>query len=73
MVVTGAHGFVAGSVLSQAGADWQVHTVSRGQALAGRDNLRWHNCDPLAPGELARLFNVSEVALGYRLNRLGLG
>jgi Zn-dependent peptidase ImmA (M78 family) len=23
--------------------------------------------------ELARLFNVSEVALGYRLNRLGLG
>jgi len=47
---------VAGSVLSQAGADWQVHAVSRGEPLAGRDNLQWHSCDPLAPGELARLF-----------------
>ena len=54
--MTGAHGFVAGSVLSQAGADWQVHAVSRGEPLAGRDNLQWHSCDPLAPGELARLF-----------------
>jgi dTDP-4-dehydrorhamnose reductase len=56
LVVTGAHGFVAGSVLSQAGADWQVHAVSRGEAVAGGDNLLWHSCDPLAPGELARLF-----------------
>ncbi len=56
LVVTGAHGFVAGSVLSQAGADWQVHAVSRGEAPAGRNNLQWHNCDPLALGELARLF-----------------
>ena len=47
---------MAGSVLSQAGADWQVHAVSRGEALTGRDNLQWHNCDPLALGELARLF-----------------
>jgi dTDP-4-dehydrorhamnose reductase len=43
-------------VLSQAGADWQVHAFSRGEALAGRDNLQWHSCDPIAPGELARLF-----------------
>ena len=56
LVVTGAHGFVAGSVLSQAGADWQVHAVSRGEPMADRDNLQWHSCDPLAPGELARLF-----------------
>jgi dTDP-4-dehydrorhamnose reductase len=48
---------VAGSVLSQAGADWQIHAVSRGEAQAGRDNLRWHSCNPLAPGELARLFH----------------
>ena len=56
LLVTGAHGFVAGSVLSQAGPDWQVHAVSRGAAQAGRDNWQWHSCDPLAPGELARLF-----------------
>ena len=57
LVVTGAHGFVAGSVLSQAGADWQVHAVSRGEPMADRDNLQWHSCDPLAPGELAKLFH----------------
>ena len=56
LIVTGAHGFVAGSVLSQAGVDWQVHAVSRGAAQAGSDNLQWHSCDPLALGELARLF-----------------
>jgi dTDP-4-dehydrorhamnose reductase len=56
LLVTGAHGFVAGSVLNQAGADWQVHAFSRGEPLAGRDNLQWHSCDPLAPGELARSF-----------------
>ena len=56
LLVTGAHGFVAGSVLSQAGPDWQVHAVSRGAAQAGRDNWQWHSCDPLASGELARLF-----------------
>ncbi len=56
LVVTGAQGFVARSVLSQAGAEWQVHALSRGAAPAGRDNSHWHNCDPLRPGELARLF-----------------
>ena len=57
LFVTGAHGFVAGSVLSQAGHDWQVHGISRGEALGCRDNLRWHTCDPLASGALARLFH----------------
>ena len=56
LLVTGAHGFVAGSVLSQAGQDWQVHAISRGEAVACRDNVRWHTYDPLAPDRLARLF-----------------
>ena len=55
LLVTGAHGFVAGSVLSQAGQDWQVHAISRGAALSCRGNLCWHTCDPLAPNGLARL------------------
>ena len=57
LVVTGANGFVAGSVLSQAGRDWQVHGVSRGGAPGSRENLCWHTCDPQAPGALARLLH----------------
>lgn len=56
LVVTGANGFVAGSVLVQAGEDWELHAVSRGEPLARRDNLHWHVCDPCAPDQLARIF-----------------
>ena len=56
LLLTGAHGFVAGSVLTQAGNGWDVHAVSRGDALTQRANLRWHTCDPLQPAQLARLF-----------------
>ena len=58
LIVTGANGFVAGSVLAQAGDDWQVHAVSRGGPLARRDHLHWHTCDPLAPAQLDRLFHA---------------
>jgi dTDP-4-dehydrorhamnose reductase len=57
LVVTGAHGFVDGSVLSQAVRDWQVHGISRGEALGCRENLRWHTCDPQESGALARLLH----------------
>jgi len=57
LIVTGANGFVAGSVLAQAGGEWQVHALSRGPALLRRENLHWHVCDPLAPGQLGRLFH----------------
>jgi dTDP-4-dehydrorhamnose reductase len=57
LIVTGAHGFVAGSVLAQSGDEWQVHAVSRGEPLAGRDALQWHTCDPWQPGQIAQLFH----------------
>jgi dTDP-4-dehydrorhamnose reductase len=57
LIVTGAHGFVAGSVLAQSGDEWQVHSVSRGEPLAGRDALQWHTCDPRQPGQIAQLFH----------------
>ena len=65
LMVTGAQGFVAGSVLAQADDRWEVHAVSRSAEPAqparmaqpgGRANRRWHICDPMAPGLLARLF-----------------
>ena len=57
LLVTGAHGFVAGSILSQASYDWQIHGISRGATPRNRDNLHWHTCDPLAPDALARVFD----------------
>ena len=56
LIVTGAHGFVAGSVLAQAGDAWEIHAVSRGEPLAQREHLRWHRCDPQSPDQLAQLF-----------------
>ena len=57
LILTGAHGFVAGSVLAQSRHQWQVHAVSRGEPLAGRDGLQWHTCDPQQPAQLAQLFH----------------
>jgi dTDP-4-dehydrorhamnose reductase len=56
LIVMGANGFVAGSVLAQAGAEWEVHAVSRGNPLIRRDQLFWHTCDPLVPAQLTELF-----------------
>ena len=57
LILTGAHGFVAGSVLAQSRHQWQVHAVSRGEPLAARDGLQWHTCDPQRPAQLAQLFH----------------
>jgi dTDP-4-dehydrorhamnose reductase len=56
LVVTGAHGFVAGSVLSQAGEEWEVHAISRAGESVGPGNVRWHACDPLNRSELEQVF-----------------
>ncbi|MEO7676221.1 MAG: NAD(P)-dependent oxidoreductase [Verrucomicrobiota bacterium] len=55
LIVTGAHGFVAGSVLGQAGAEWQVHAVSRSQPAVKCGGFRWHVID--GAGQWAELFN----------------
>jgi dTDP-4-dehydrorhamnose reductase len=55
LVVTGATGFVAGSILAQAGDGWQVHAISRDEPLVQRANLCWHTVDPLASDQLAQI------------------
>ena len=57
LMVTGANGFVAGSILTQAGEEWQLHAVSRSEPLARRENLHWHRCDPQAVDQLTQLFH----------------
>jgi len=56
LVVTGARGFLAGSVLGQAGIDWQVHAVSRCPQSSPPGGVQWHVCDPIQPGQLTQLF-----------------
>lgn len=55
LLVTGANGFVAGSVLAQAGHDWELHALSRGESSESTRNLPWHVCDG-SPTSLAQLF-----------------
>jgi dTDP-4-dehydrorhamnose reductase len=61
LLVTGGSGFVAGSVLAQAGGAWEVHAVSRGAPVAegegdGGSAPRWHRLDGLARDDWAGLF-----------------
>ena len=56
LIVTGANGFVAGSVLTLAGQEWEVHAVSRGAPPARHGQIRWHTCDPQKPEQLTQLF-----------------
>lgn len=55
LLVTGANGFVAGSILAQAGTDWEVHAVSRGEPSTEGD-FRWHRLDAVTELTWAALF-----------------
>lgn len=54
ILLTGAHGFVAGSVIAQAGPEVEVHAVSRNKAFARSGDLLWHQLDPCEEDSLAR-------------------
>jgi dTDP-4-dehydrorhamnose reductase len=56
LLVTGARGFVAGSVIRSAGPEWELHALSRGQELAGHAELHWHHGEPSETDQLAQLF-----------------
>jgi len=55
LIVTGAHGFVAGSVLAQADDAWEVHTVSRTAETSPPPGVTWHICPSTSAGEINRL------------------
>ncbi len=57
LLVTGANGFVAGSVVAQAEEPWEVHALSRGGSPGQGGHFRWHVCESFAPAPLARLFH----------------
>jgi dTDP-4-dehydrorhamnose reductase len=45
LLVTGCGGFVGGAIVHQAGADWELHAVTRGRRPIERDGLDWHVLD----------------------------
>ncbi len=56
LLITGGHGFVAGSVVLQAGDAWEVHALSRGASLLERNALHWHVLDIADAAALRRVF-----------------
>lgn len=58
LMVTGARGFVASSVIAQALSDWEVHAVSRGFPTVEHPRLKWHTLDSFDKSSLTRLFDL---------------
>jgi len=56
LLVTGANGFVAGSILAQADNQWEVHAVSRSSAPTLSQSIRWHTFDILQTGVSEKMF-----------------
>lgn len=52
--ITGGGGFVAGSVIHQAPADWELHALSGKQPLTQRLGLHWHTLDLKQPDAVKR-------------------
>ncbi len=57
LLVTGAHGFVAGSVLAHTGEEWDVHALSRSKLPAEKASVHWHICETLDQPELNKVFS----------------
>ncbi len=56
LIVTGASGFVAGSVIRQAGEAWETHALSSRQPPAMLPGVCWHVLDALEAGQAGRIF-----------------
>jgi dTDP-4-dehydrorhamnose reductase len=58
VAITGGGGFVAGSVIQQAGSTWDVHALSGKPPLAKRPGLLWHTLDLKQPSALRAAFDA---------------
>ena len=58
LAITGGGGFVAGSVIQQASADWEVHALSGKDPLARRSGLVWHALDLKEPAQVRKTFEA---------------
>lgn len=58
LAITGGGGFVAGSVIQQAGDLWEVHALSGRGPLAERSGLIWHTLDLKRPADVRGAFDA---------------
>ncbi len=56
ILITGAHGFVAGNVIWQADPDCEMHALSREPGPAPRQNLHWHIVNPANTEQVQQVF-----------------
>jgi dTDP-4-dehydrorhamnose reductase len=56
LLVTGFNGFVAGSILTQAPTDWEVHGIGRSAMPDSTGNIRYHHLDMLDEKALKTVF-----------------
>ncbi len=57
LLVTGINGFVAGSVIAQAGKDWEVHGVDRSESIGFPPNIHSYQMDLMDKEMVSRLFH----------------
>ncbi len=57
IMVTGCGGFVAGAIVHQAGAAWELHALTRKAPLLEKANVIWHSVDLLDTDALRRRFH----------------
>lgn len=62
LLLTGANGFVAGSIIEAAAGPWEVHAASRGVAPIEREGLVWHSFDPMDMDAFHDVFHDIEPA-----------
>ncbi len=58
VLITGAGGFVAGSIIRQAAEAWEIHALSRSNAPFDRPGLSWHTLDPLDDAAMKSVFEL---------------
>lgn len=56
LIITGANGFVAGSVIHQAGEEWEIHALARSEVAIKTGNVVPHVFDLLDFDALRRVF-----------------
>ena len=62
LFLTGANGFVAGSIIEAALGQWEIHAASRGPAPVERPGLVWHSFDPFDMDAFHEVFHEIDPA-----------
>lgn len=60
ILITGAGGFIAGSLLKQAPLGWDIHAQTRGMPIWTRERLFWWRADPIDAAAMAGVLEKAQ-------------